>query len=92
MIRKLHRWPGLVALALLVVLTLSGASLSLFPAMGRLSAVPVEAGLSVATLASRIQSVYPGVEQIKRAPSGQITAYWFEDGTPGAAVVDPASG
>ena len=92
MIRKLHRWPGLVALALLIVLTLSGAALSLFPAMGRLRAVPVEAGLSVATLASRIQSVYPGVEQIKRAPSGQITAYWFEDGTPGAAVVDPASG
>ncbi|MDP5085549.1 MAG: PepSY domain-containing protein [Yoonia sp.] len=92
MIRSLHRWPGLLAAVLLVVVTLSGAALSVFPAAERLSAPQAEAGLSVAVLAARIQSVYPGVEQIKQSPSGKITAYWFVDGTPGSAVIDPATG
>ena len=48
--------------------------------------------LTVATLAERIQAAYPGVEQIRRAPSGRITAYWFDQGAPGAAVIDPATG
>ena len=92
MIRALHRWPGLLALALLTVLALSGAALSVFPAAERLTAPQAEAGLTVADLASRIQAVYPGVEQIRRAPSGRVTAYWFDGGTPGAAVIDPATG
>ncbi|WP_116133136.1 PepSY domain-containing protein [Tropicimonas sp. IMCC34043] len=92
MIRMLHRWPGLLAMALLIVLALSGAVLSVFPAAERILAPQAETGLSVADLATRIQGVYPGVEQIRRAPSGRITAYWFDDGTPGAAVIDPATG
>lgn len=92
MLRALHRWPGLVALALVTVLALSGAALSVFPAAERLAAPQAEAGLTVADLASRIQAVYPGVEQIRRAPSGRITAYWFDAGTPGAAVINPATG
>lgn len=92
MIRASHRWPGLLALALVIVLSLSGAVLSVFPAAERLAAPRAEAGLSAATLVDRIQAVYPGVEQIRRAPSGRITAYWFDQGTPGAAVIDPATG
>lgn len=92
MIRALHRWPGLLAAVLFVVLSLSGAALSVFPAAERLSAPQAATGLSVATLATRIQSAYPGVEQIRRSRSGQITAYWFVDGAPGAAVIDPATG
>ncbi|MFW2543953.1 PepSY domain-containing protein [Primorskyibacter sp. 2E107] len=92
MIRAFHRWPGLLALALLTVLSLSGAALSVFPAAERLTAPQAEADLSVARLADRIQSVYPGVEQIRRAPSGRIVAYWFDQDTPGAAVIDPATG
>jgi sulfite reductase (NADPH) flavoprotein alpha-component len=92
MIRALHRWPGLLALALVSVLALSGATLSVFPAAERLDSPQAETGLTVADLASRIQAVYPGVEQIRRAPSGRITAYWFADGAPGAAVIDPATG
>jgi sulfite reductase (NADPH) flavoprotein alpha-component len=92
MIRALHRWPGLLALALVTVLALSGAALSVFPAAERLAAPQAEAGLSVADLAARIQAVYPGVEQIRRAPSGRITAYWFDGGAPGSAVIDPATG
>jgi sulfite reductase (NADPH) flavoprotein alpha-component len=92
MIRALHRWPGLLALALLTVLALSGAALSVFPTAERLAAPQAEADLTAAILAERIQSVHPGVEQIRRAPSGRITAYWFDQGTPGAAVIDPATG
>ena len=92
MIRAFHRWPGLLALALVTVLALSGAALSVFPAVERLSAPQAETGLTVAVLADRIQAVYPGVEQIRRSPSGRITAYWFDQGTPGAAVIEPATG
>ena len=92
MIRILHRWPGLLALALLVVLSLSGAALSVFPAAERIAAPQAASGLTVATLAQRIHAAYPGVEQIRRAPSGRITAYWFDQGAPGAAVIDPATG
>jgi len=92
MIRAIHRWPGLLALALVTVLALSGAALSVFPAAERLSALQPAAGLTVAALAERIQTAYPGVEQIRRSPSGRITAYWFDQGAPGAAVIDPATG
>ena len=70
MIRAFHRWPGLFALALVTVLALSGAALSVFPAAERLGAPQAEKGLSVAELATRIQAAYPGVEQIRRGPSG----------------------
>ncbi|MFB9148843.1 PepSY domain-containing protein [Roseovarius ramblicola] len=92
MIRALHRWPGLLALALVTILSLSGAALSVFPAAGRLAAPQAQTDLTVATLAERIRAVYPGVEQIRRSPSGRITAYWFDQGAPGAAVIDPATG
>jgi sulfite reductase (NADPH) flavoprotein alpha-component len=92
MVRQFHRWPGLLALALVTVLALSGAALSVFPVAERLAAPQAGTGLTVATLASRIQTAYPGVEQIRRAPSGRITAYWFDQGAPGAAVIDPATG
>lgn len=92
MIRLLHRWPGLLALALVTVLGLSGAALSVFPAVDRLSAPQAAAPQSVAELATRIAARHPGVEQIRRAPSGKIMAYWFHDGAPGAGIIDPATG
>ena len=92
MIRLLHRWPGILAALLLLVLGLSGAALSVFPAAERLSAPQAAPTLSVAGLAERTQAAYPAVEQIRRAPSGRITAYWFEGGAPRAAVIDPATG
>ncbi|WP_440997498.1 PepSY domain-containing protein [Arhodomonas sp. SL1] len=92
MIRLLHRWPGLVALALLVVLSVSGAALSVFPAMERIATPVAGEEMTVAQLASRIQAAHPGVEQIKRAPSGRIRAYWFADGQAGSGVIDPRTG
>lgn len=92
MMRILHRWPGLVLAALLFVTALSGAALSLFPTQEAVRAPQADAALTVADLATRVQATHPGLEQIKRAPSGQITAWWFDGGQPGSAVIDPATG
>src|SRR5690348_13678246 len=93
MIRSLHRVAGLVAAALLVLLALSGAALSVLPAV-EASGTPAqqEADLSVAELAARVAAVYPGVEQITRAPSGRITVWYLKGDRPGAAVIDPTTG
>lgn len=92
MMRILHRWPGLALAALLFVTALSGAALSWFPAQEAWQAPPVQAHLSVAELAQRVQAKHPGLEQIRRTPSGQISAWWFDGGQPGSAVIDPATG
>lgn len=92
MLRHVHRWPGLLAAALILVLSLSGAALSLFPAMERLATPAQVSSQTVGDLAAKVLAAHPGVEQIRRAPSGKITAYWFDAGVAGAAVVDPATG
>lgn len=92
MIRVLHRWPGLLALVLVTILALSGAALSVFPMAERLVAPQAVAGQRVADLAARVAATHPGLEEIRRSPSGTITAWWFEGGTPGSAVIDPATG
>jgi sulfite reductase (NADPH) flavoprotein alpha-component len=92
MLRQFHRWPGLLAAALILALALSGAALSLFPAMERLSSPSAVGGQTVGNLAGVVLAAHPGVEQIRRSPSGKITAYWFDGDVAGAAVVDPATG
>ncbi len=93
MTRAIHRYAGLSAALLLLVLTLSGVALSVVPAWERLQAPATdEGGPSVAALATRVAENYPEVEQIRRAPSGLITAYYFVDGATGAVVIDPATG
>ena len=92
MIRVLHRWPGLLALVLVTILALSGAVLSVFPMAERQAAPQAVAGQSVADLAARVAATHPGLEEFRRSPSGTITAWWFDGGTPGSAVIDPATG
>lgn len=92
MLRRLHRWPGLLAAVLLLALSISGVALSVFPAMEAMSAPPAVMGQSVGDLAARVLAAHPTVEQIRRAPSGRITAYWFDGDRAGAAVIDPATG
>ncbi|MFP5481448.1 MAG: PepSY-associated TM helix domain-containing protein, partial [Alphaproteobacteria bacterium] len=81
-----------MALVLVTVLALSGAALSVFPMAERLVAPQAVAGQSVADLAARVAATHPGLEEIRRSPSGTITAWWFDGGTPGSAVIDPATG
>lgn len=92
MIRLLHRWPGLAALLIVLLLALSGAALSVFPAADRITAPQAAENLSVAELAGRITAQHGNVEQIRRAPSGRITAYWFNGDVAEAATIDPATG
>lgn len=91
MIRSLHRWFGLIAAVLVTVIALSGTALSIFPASEALT-TPALQDISVAELAARIQSAEPSVEQIRRAPSGRITAYYFEGDQPSSSIIDPATG
>ncbi len=92
MIRKLHRWPALLASVLLIVLAVTGTALSVFPALERMATPAAVSGQSVAELAALVLAKHPTAEQIKRAPSGKITVWWFDGDTPGAAVFDPATG
>lgn len=93
MLRSLHKYVGLIATVLVLVLAISGVSLSVVPALNKAQAPALnEPSLSVADLAARVAVHYPGVEQIRRAPSGRITAYYFAGDIAGAVVIDPATG
>ncbi|EJC75118.1 Flavodoxin [Rhizobium leguminosarum bv. trifolii WSM2012] len=91
MIRSLHRWFGLIAATLVTVIAMSGTALSVFPALEALT-TPAGQQISVAELAARIQAVEPSVEQIRRAPSGRITAYYFDGNRPVSSIIDPTTG
>lgn len=90
--RILHRWFGLVLAVLLVVTAISGAALSIFPVIEAAQAPATETELTVAELADRVHAKHPGLEQIKRSPSGKITAWWFDGDQPKSAVIDPLTG
>lgn len=93
MMRQLHSLLGLVAAVLLMVLAVSGAILSLDPALERLDAtVPADGQIDVATLAGRIVQHYPGAEQIQRTHSGTVLVYYDRDGQSGIDRIDPLTG
>lgn len=92
MLRQIHRLPGLLAAVLVLVLALSGAVLAVYPALEKATSPQAASALTVADLAVAVGATHPGLEQIRRTPSGRLIAYWFEAGTPGAAVIDPATG
>lgn len=91
MLRQLHSLAGLVAALLLAVVALTGATLSVFPALERARAGDL-AGMDVATLAARVQARLPGLETLVRQPSGLLVAYHVDGQDQRASVVDPASG
>ncbi|MFZ1444031.1 MAG: PepSY domain-containing protein [Candidatus Dechloromonas phosphoritropha] len=91
--RRLHSFLGLVVAVLAVVLAISGAILSLDPALERWgSTIPANGQINVATLAGRVAQHYPGVEQIQRSPSGSVIVYYNQDGQTGVDRVDPQTG
>ena len=91
MLRRLHSLPALGAALLFIVVAITGATLSVFPALERADASDVS-GLDVATLAARVGTRLAGVETLVREPSGVLVAYHAQDGTPRVSVVDPATG
>ncbi|AHI81584.1 flavodoxin family protein [Burkholderia thailandensis USAMRU Malaysia  len=93
MLRKLHSIPGLIAAALLIVVTLTGAALSIQPALERAAVAGMpRAPLDVATLAGRVSAHVPGVEKLVRRPSGEIVAYYATADGQRASIVDPSTG
>lgn len=65
---------GGVVLVRVTVLARGGSALSVFPAVRRLSAAQTVAGHCVADLAARVAAHHPGLEEIRRSPSGTRTA------------------
>lgn len=93
MLRRLHSLPGLFAALLVMLLAISGAVLSVNPALERLNnSVPAAGQLNVAELAGRIAQFYPNAEQIQRTPSGSVIVYYSQDGDTGVERIDPATG
>jgi len=92
MLRLLHKYPGLIAGILVMTLALSGSILSVMPTLERLGVTPAAPNQTVSDLVGQILPNYPGLEQIVRKPSGKIIAYYSDNDTPGADIVNPATG
>ena len=90
--RFTHRWLGLVAGMLALVLGITGTLLALDPLRDGLQATPAEPDMPVATLVQRVQASVPGAEEIRRQPSGAIVVYAFQDGQAQALRVDARDG
>ena len=61
MIRSLHRWPGLIAAAFLILLAVTGTALSVFPALETVTTSQASAQQNVAELAAMVQAQHPSV-------------------------------
>lgn len=93
MLRWLHKVLALSSVIPLMAVVISGTVLSALPALDRAGAISVPAdGISVAELAGRIVATHPGVEEIKRLPSGKVVVFHAGTDGPAAIVVDPSSG
>lgn len=93
MLRQIHSLPGLFAALLLTIVALSGAILSVSPALERLgTTVPAKQQISVAVLAERVARQYPGVEQIQRSASGTLIVYYSQNGQSEVVRVNPNTG
>ena len=93
MLRKFHSWSGLMATLLVVMLSVTGAVLSINPVMEFAQAkVAGTSSISVAELAGKLASSHPGAEQIQRSPSGSIIVYYTKDGQTGADLINPITG
>jgi sulfite reductase (NADPH) flavoprotein alpha-component len=93
MLRRLHSYAGLVAALLLLITAVTGALLSLEPALQRAAApVPARGEIRVADVAAKVLQAYPGTEQIERLPSGAVVVYFTQDGQTAADLIDPFTG
>ncbi len=92
MLRRLHNVPGLLAAVVLVVMALSGAALSVFPAIEALQAPPTAPALTVAELAQHVATQVPGVTRLARQPSGLVVADYSTDAASGSVRINPRTG
>ncbi|HOM15672.1 MAG TPA: PepSY-associated TM helix domain-containing protein, partial [Rubrivivax sp.] len=90
--RQLHRWLGLVAGSVALLLGLTGTILAWDPVRDAWSATPAQGELPVSVLAERVAANVPGAEEIRRLPSGDVVVYAFDAGQPQALRIDAADG
>lgn len=90
--RLIHRWLGLGAGFVALLLGITGAILAIDPARDAWQSVPAQAGLPVSTLVQRVSSTISGIEEIRRLPSGDIVVYSFDGDQARAVRVDPTDG
>jgi sulfite reductase (NADPH) flavoprotein alpha-component len=90
--KAIHRWLGLAAGCLALVMGTTGIFLAVDPVVQAPHASPAPPDLSVATLAERVQRAMPGVEEIRHLPSGAFVAYGFDGEQAQASYVDPQDG
>lgn len=91
MLRWIHKVLALSVILPLMALVISGSMLSVMPAWDRAGAIAPD-GISIAEVASRTINTYPGVEELKRLPSGKVVAFYSGNDGPAASVVNPSSG
>jgi sulfite reductase (NADPH) flavoprotein alpha-component len=90
--KAIHRWLGLTLGTLAVVLGVTGAILAIDPVQQAWEAPSAPDNLLVATLVELVIRTVPGVEEIRRLPSGAIAVFSFAGDQPQASYVDPATG
>jgi sulfite reductase (NADPH) flavoprotein alpha-component len=92
MLRRLHSLPGLALALMLAVTAVSGAALSLVPAVDRASQPTIPPGQSVGGLAASVAARHQAVDKIVVRPSGAVTVAYTDGEASGIEVVDPATG
>ena len=90
--RRLHSFAGLVAAALVIFMALTGAILSIQPALEVAGSHSSGAVATVAELAGKVVETLPAVERITRSASGTVVAYFLDGNTHVADQIDPATG
>jgi len=90
--KDVHRWLGLTAGTLAVVLGLGGAILAFDPVQQSWQATAAPSDLSAATLVERVTRSIPAAQEIRRLPSGAIVVFSFVGDQAQATYVDPADG
>jgi len=90
--RLIHRWLGLTAGTVALVLGITGTILAFYPVRDAFQSVPAPADMSIATLVQNVSRSTPGVEEIRRLSSGDIVVYASNGEQSQAVVVDPANG
>ncbi|OYZ89398.1 MAG: nitric oxide synthase, partial [Xanthobacter sp. 17-67-6] len=92
MLRRLHGLPGIALALALTVTALTGAVLSVQPALDRAAVPAIPAAASVADVAAQVVARHPGVSAIRLRADGSLTAAFDDGGTRGVERIDPATG
>lgn len=92
MLRRLHSLPGIALAVVLSVTAITGAILSVEPAVDRLSSPAIPTSVSVADLAAAVSARHATVERITVRPTGIVTVAYTDGDEAGIERVDPATG